>query len=78
MSNEKYTYTDAFEELQSIVSEIEQGGISIDALSEKVRRATQLISVCKAKLTATEEEVNNILANLTTDVDAKAPTEGDE
>ncbi|MGK6350753.1 exodeoxyribonuclease VII small subunit [Parapedobacter sp. DT-150] len=78
MSDEKYTYTDAFEELQSIVSEIEQGGISIDALSEKVRRATQLITVCKAKLTATEEEVNNILADLTMDMDAPAPTAGDE
>ena len=60
----KYTYTDAFDELQVIVSEIEQGEISVDELSEKVKRATLLISACKAKLTATEAEVNTILAGL--------------
>lgn len=62
--SKRYTYKDAFEELQTIVSEIEHGEISIDELSEKVKRATLLIGVCKAKLTATEGEVNNILANL--------------
>ncbi len=62
--NKQYTYTDAFNELQTIVSEIERGEISVDELSEKVKRATLLIGVCKAKLTATEGEVNNILANL--------------
>ncbi|MBK1440511.1 exodeoxyribonuclease VII small subunit [Parapedobacter sp. ISTM3] len=75
MSNEKYTYTDAFNELQTIVAEIERGEITIDELSEKVKRATLLISVCKAKLTATEEEVNTILASLATDVDSSPPTE---
>ncbi|PPL01973.1 exodeoxyribonuclease VII small subunit [Parapedobacter indicus] len=67
--SKQYTYTDAFEELQTIVSEIEHGDISIDELSEKVKRATLLIGVCKAKLTATEGEVNNILANLDKEAD---------
>jgi len=62
-----YTYTDAFDELQTIVSEIEQGEISVDELSEKVKRATLLITACKAKLTATEAEVNKILAGLSED-----------
>ncbi len=74
--NKDYTYTDAFEELQTIVSEIEQGEISIDELSEKVKRAALLIKVCKAKLTATEEEVNHILADLAND--AEASTQADQ
>lgn len=57
-------YTEAFNELQTIVEEIEQGDISVDELSLKVKRATQLIKVCKAKLHATEEEVNKILGEL--------------
>lgn len=65
--DDQYTYTDAFDELQTIVSEIEQGEISVDELSEKVKRATLLISACKAKLTATEAEVNTILAGLSED-----------
>lgn len=62
--SEDYTYTDAFEELQTIVSEIERGEISIDELSEKVKRASLLITVCKTKLTATEADVRHILAGL--------------
>jgi exodeoxyribonuclease VII small subunit len=57
-------YTEAFEELQNIVSEIEQGEISVDELSEKVKRADILIKICKAKLSTTEEDVARILKEL--------------
>ena len=57
-------YQAAFEELKTIVADIEQGEISVDQLSEKVKRATQLIKICKEKLTATEEDVNKILKEL--------------
>jgi exodeoxyribonuclease VII small subunit len=57
-------YTEAFEELQQIVSQIEEGEISIDELSEKVKRAAWLIRICKAKLTSTEEDVNQVLKEL--------------
>lgn len=58
------TYTEAFEELQQIVSEIEEGQISVDELSEKVKRAALLIKICKSKLASTEEDVNKILKEL--------------
>jgi exodeoxyribonuclease VII small subunit len=58
------SYTEAFEELQHIVSEIESGEISVDELSEKVKRATYLIRICKTKLTSTEEDVSRILKDL--------------
>jgi exodeoxyribonuclease VII small subunit len=60
-------YTDAFEELQAIVTEIEQGEISVDELSEKVKRAALLIRYCKTKLTSTEEDVSAILKELDSD-----------
>ena len=62
--NNEIKYTEAFEELQGIVSEIEQGEISVDELSQKVKRAAELIKICKAKLTTTEEDVNRILREL--------------
>ncbi|MFI5171814.1 MAG: exodeoxyribonuclease VII small subunit [Chitinophagales bacterium] len=61
---DKINYTDAFEELQKIVTEIEDGEISVDELSEKVKRAAILIKICKNKLTSTEEDLNNILKEL--------------
>ena len=68
MSNEKeIKYTAAFEELQQIVEEIESGEISVDELSEKVKRASVLIAVCKEKLFKTEDDVNQILKELASD-----------
>ncbi|KMQ72563.1 Exodeoxyribonuclease 7 small subunit [bioreactor metagenome] len=64
MPEQELKYTDAFEELQQIVEEIEDGSISVDQLSEKVKRAAELIKVCKKKLTTTEEDVNKILKEL--------------
>ena len=62
--NDQPNYAQAFEELQQIVSEIEEGQISVDELSEKVKRAALLINICKAKLSSTEEDVNKILKDL--------------
>lgn len=59
-----YNYIDAYNELQQIVAEIELGEVNVDELSSKIHRASQLITVCKAKLTATEEEVEGLLAQL--------------
>lgn len=63
MANE-ITYTVAFEELQQIVRDMEDGEITVDELAIKVKRAAELIKVCKNKLTSTEEDVNLILKEL--------------
>jgi len=60
----KISYTEAITELETIVTEIEEGEITIDMLSEKVKRASELIRICKAKLTSTEEDVNKILGEI--------------
>lgn len=65
--NKEITYKEAFEELQQIVKEIEAGEISVDELSDKVKRATVLIKICKNKLTTTEENVEEILKELEND-----------
>lgn len=62
--SEEINYTDAFNELQQIVQEIEEGEISVDELSQKVKRAAKLIKICKTKLAATEEDVNSILKDI--------------
>lgn len=62
--NENITYTEAFEELKKLVSELDQGNVSVDDLSIKVKRASFLIKICKEKLHATEEDVNAILNEL--------------
>ncbi|MCE3296832.1 MAG: xseB [Crocinitomicaceae bacterium] len=61
---EELNYQAAFEELQQLVQDIENGEISVDELSVKVKRAAELIQLCKRKLTSTEEDVNEILREL--------------
>jgi len=57
-------YTQAIEELEEIVSSIENEDVNVDELSVKVKRAAELIKICKSKLHNTEEEVNNILKDI--------------
>jgi exodeoxyribonuclease VII small subunit len=57
-------YQEAFDELQEIVSDMEDGQINVDELAQKVKRATELIRICKSKLTATEGDVQKILKEL--------------
>jgi exodeoxyribonuclease VII small subunit len=58
------TYTEAFQELQDIVAEIEKGETTVDVLSQKVKRAAELIQLCKKTLRETEGDVNSILQEL--------------
>lgn len=74
----EYTYNDAFNELQSIVSDIESGETSVDELTEKIRRASELIAVCKAKLSASEEEVEKLLAKLTNSAEVATKNSAEE
>ena len=60
-------YTEAIIELETIVSDLENAAIGVDELSEKVKRAAELIKFCRSKLTSTEKEVNAILQNLSSD-----------
>jgi len=57
-------YQQAFDELQEIVSDMEDGQINVDELAQKVKRATELIRICKNKLTATDGDVQKILKEL--------------
>ncbi len=68
----KLNYESAMEELEQIVSALETGNIPVDELSKKVKRAAELMRVCKSVLYKTEEEVNKIL----TDLEDDKPKEG--
>jgi exodeoxyribonuclease VII small subunit len=64
MSKEKLTYEAAVEELEQIVRDIEFGEISVDDLSAKIKRSAVLIKFCKQKLKSTEEDVAEILKDM--------------
>lgn len=61
---EELTYTDAFGQLQEIVKKMEDADISVDDLSDNIKKAARLIKICRDKLTKTEDEVNKTIAEL--------------
>ena len=60
MSKKIVNYQSAMEELQTIVAQLEANAIGIDELSEKVKRAAELVQFCQQKLRTTEKEMDNL------------------
>ncbi|MBR5087062.1 MAG: exodeoxyribonuclease VII small subunit [Muribaculaceae bacterium] len=63
----KMTYTQAITELEEIVKKMQSPECSIDNLSQYTARSLELLKVCKAKLTATDEELKKVLAEMSDD-----------
>ena len=66
MSKKKdsFSYDEAMQEIQNIVAELQNDAIGVDALAEKVRRASDLIKLCREKLRQTERDVKEALSDL--------------
>ncbi len=64
MANKKISYEKAYEKLEDIILQMEGGELNVDSLSANVKRAAELIKICKAKLFETEEEIEKILDNI--------------
>lgn len=58
------SYTQAVTELEKILAYMQGDKCDIDKLSALTRRATELLTECRARLTATDEELRGILAQL--------------
>lgn len=54
-------YEDAVKQLEQIVQQMETGELDIDQLSEQLKKAQQLIKLCREKLSKTEKEIEDIL-----------------
>lgn len=55
------TYKQAMGELEKILTELESEDVEVDGLSEKVKRAAELIQFCRQTLKKTETEVKAIV-----------------
>lgn len=62
--SKEHSYTEAYQELQQIVTEMENSEISIDELDTRIKRASELLKICKEKLFKTEKNVQGILEEI--------------
>ncbi len=63
MEETKLTYAEAMNELENIVERVERNEMDIDDLTERLKRAQELVRFCRERLLKTEEEVKNILSS---------------
>jgi len=54
-------YEEAMKRLEQIVSDIEEGKLDIDLVSERLKEAKELITLCKDKLFKVDADVKKIL-----------------
>ena len=62
--NETLGYADAVTELEEILDELEADDVDVDRLAERVRRAADLIELCRGRLENAQVEVTRIVADL--------------
>jgi exodeoxyribonuclease VII small subunit len=54
-------YEEAVAQLETILRKMESNQLDIDSLTEQLKKAQQLVKMCKDKLTKTDEEIQKIL-----------------
>jgi exodeoxyribonuclease VII small subunit len=64
MAKKNTGYKQAISELEKILKELENNDVDVDDLTEKVKRAAELIGICKEKLFHADAEIEKILQNL--------------
>ena len=67
MTKTPVKYSEAIEEVERIINQIESNELDIDELTEKIRRASELLKFCKQKLHFTEEEIQKIIDQMQKD-----------
>jgi exodeoxyribonuclease VII small subunit len=63
MADTPIGYAAALAELEAILRELDDDRIDIDVLAAKVQRASQLITVCRERITAAQIQIDEILAS---------------
>jgi exodeoxyribonuclease VII small subunit len=62
-------YAEAMREVEAILAELDSNTIDVDVLSAKVERASYLITWCNDRISAAQMTVDNLVADLSVDVD---------
>lgn len=61
---EETTYTQAITELEEIISKMQRNDCSIDNLNALTARSAELLKICRAKLNATDTQLQEILKGI--------------
>jgi exodeoxyribonuclease VII small subunit len=74
MTEETIGYADAMSELDGILEELERDDLDVDVLAERVKRASELIKLCRGRIAHAQADVDRIV----TDLESFGPRESGE
>ncbi len=63
-TEEEPSYSTAVSELDEILAELEDDSLDVDILGDRVKRASELISFCRERITSAQTQVEQIVADL--------------
>jgi exodeoxyribonuclease VII small subunit len=58
--SKKLSYDSAYAELNKILASLQSDEVSLDEISDKLKRAAELSAFCKSKLRSIEEDLEKI------------------
>jgi exodeoxyribonuclease VII small subunit len=61
-SSEPLAYLVALDELDAILADLEESSVDVDQLAQRVKRASELIALCRERISAARLEVEEIVA----------------
>ena len=64
MSDSEPGYSEAMEELEAILAELEGDDLDVDVLAARVQRASELLKTCRARIVRAQQDVDRIVADL--------------
>ncbi len=65
MPKQKISYSDAVAELEKILLELENNSeVNMDVIAQKVKRAAELMEICKKQLHEIDTELEKILEDI--------------
>ena len=62
--SEELNYESAYSELKVILSDLQNDQVTVDVLTEKVKRARVLLEFCRKKLADVDADVQDLLSDL--------------
>ncbi len=78
MSNNNLTFASAYEELQTLTKEFEQGNLDLELAIPKYKRASELAAFLKKRLTELETQIQEINVEATKEAPAPQTLETEE
>jgi len=64
VSDSEPGYSEAMEELEAILAELEGDDLDVDVLAARVQRASELLKTCRARIVRAQQDVDRIVADL--------------